>query len=281
MKVFKKLIVFLITAALLLTIAVASYAQVINYIFNGSFEQLIDGSPANWVTHSYDKSSDAAVFKVETDNPQLGEKYATITNNVPNDSRYIQTVLVEENKKYKLSCYIKTENVSEEGNGANLSIAGQQVTSKKIKGTTDDWEYVELYTVIESGVETMKVTVGVGGYGALSTGKASFDNVLMEEVETIPEGAPCAIIKPTENESKDNKDNNSDNSSNNSSSKKDESKTELGKVVWVVLILAAIVVGVAVFNTYKSANNPSGNSGNASNKIDSNKSSDIKDDNDN
>jgi len=175
---------------LLIALTVVSCAENTNYIFNGSFELLIDGEPSNWMREAYDKSPGASNFRVETEGAKFGEKYVTIINNKLNDSRYSQIVLVEENKKYKLSCYIKTENVSEEGKGANLSVAEQTVTSKRIKGTTDDWEYVELYVITESGVDRIKVTVGLGGYSGMSTGKASFDNVTMEEVETIPKVRP-------------------------------------------------------------------------------------------
>jgi len=252
--VLKKQIAILITAALLITATVISYAKIDNYLFNGSFEQLIKEAPANWTMDSYDKSAGATTFEVQTSDPQLGEKYVTITNNVLNDSRYVQPVKVEANKKYKLSCYIKTENVSEEGAGANLSIANQTVTSRQIKGTSNGWEYVELYAATESGVDTIKVTVGLGGYSAMSTGKASFDNVVMEEVEEIPEGAPCAVMNSanagSDTDADNNSGNNSDNSNNNgNNSSPQNSEGNSGKVVVIVLILSAVATGVAVFNT--------------------------------
>jgi len=144
---FKKVVAIFTTMVLLIALTVVSCAENTNYIFNGSFELLIDGEPSNWMREAYDKSPGASNFRVETEGAKFGEKYVTIINNKLNDSRYSQIVLVEENKKYKLSCYIKTENVSEEGKGANLSVAEQTVTSKRIKGTTDDWEYVELYVI--------------------------------------------------------------------------------------------------------------------------------------
>lgn len=254
---------------LLIALTVVSCAENTNYIFNGSFELLIDGEPSNWMREAYDKSPGASNFRVETEGAKFGEKYVTIINNKLNDSRYSQIVLVEENKKYKLSCYIKTENVSEEGKGANLSVAEQTVTSKRIKGTTDDWEYVELYVITESGVDRIKVTVGLGGYSGMSTGKASFDNVTMEEVETIPEGAPRAVVK-AQNTKKSSNNSNNTNNTKSSSSQNNENKNELGKVVLVMLIVGAIAVGVAVYNTFRSNKKVSGNQGNASNNTGTN-----------
>lgn len=257
------------TMVLLIALTVVSCAENTNYIFNGSFELLIDGEPSNWMREAYDKSPGASNFRVETEGAKFGEKYVTIINNKLNDSRYSQIVLVEENKKYKLSCYIKTENVSEEGKGANLSVAEQTVTSKRIKGTTDDWEYVELYVITESGVDRIKVTVGLGGYSGMSTGKASFDNVTMEEVETIPEGAPRAVVK-AQNTKKSSNNSNNTNNTKSSSSQNNENKNELGKVVLVMLIVGAIAVGVAVYNTFRSNKKVSGNQGNASNNTGTN-----------
>ncbi|HHV28749.1 hypothetical protein [Acetivibrio mesophilus] len=281
---FKKAVAILITAVVLITMTVIPHAETVNRLFNGSFEFLVNGSPANWVMEWFDRSDGATVFAVETADPQLGEKYATITNNVPNDSRYVQTVNVEENKKYKLSCYIKTENVSEEGKGANLSITSQLVTSERIKGTTDGWKYVEMYAVIEEGVSTINVSVGVGGFSGLSTGKASFDNVMVEEVETIPEGAPCAIIKPENNESKNNNSNNN-NKGNNSSPKNNESKNDLAKVVWIILIITIIAMGIAIYNANKSGKNLPVKNNNSDENVDENvdidESSDNEESNDN
>jgi len=228
---FKKVVAIFTTMVLLIALTVVSCAENTNYIFNGSFELLIDGEPSNWMREAYDKSPGASNFRVETEGAKFGEKYVTIINNKLNDSRYSQIVLVEENKKYKLSCYIKTENVSEEGKGANLSVAEQTVTSKRIKGTTDDWEYVELYVITESGVDRIKVTVGLGGYSGMSTGKASFDNVTMEEVETIPEGAPRAVVK-AQNTKKSSNNSNNTNNTKSSSSQNNENKNELGKVAF-------------------------------------------------
>lgn len=266
---FKKVVAIFTTMVLLIALTVVSCAENTNYIFNGSFELLIDGEPSNWMREAYDKSPGASNFRVETEGAKFGEKYVTIINNKLNDSRYSQIVLVEENKKYKLSCYIKTENVSEEGKGANLSVAEQTVTSKRIKGTTDDWEYVELYVITESGVDRIKVTVGLGGYSGMSTGKASFDNVTMEEVETIPEGAPRAVVK-AQNTKKSSNNSNNTNNTKSSSSQNNENKNELGKVVLVMLIVGAIAVGVAVYNTFRSNKKVSGNQGNASNNTGTN-----------
>lgn len=253
----KRVTILIIVTAIVMSMTASLNAEGENILFNPSFELLKDGAPVNWVAEAWNKDAGATTFEVQTDNPQEGERYVTITNNVTNDSRYIQSVMVEENKKYKISCYIKAENVSNEGKGANLSIGSQLTTSKEIKGTTNGWEYVELYTLIGKGIKTINVTVGVGGYSATSTGKASFDDVKMVEVDEIPADANFTEIKPIDNGSNNNSNNNNNNNNaNNNNGQKTEDKGGLSKIVWIVLILAVIVVAVATLNTFRSGKKP-------------------------
>lgn len=238
----KKVIFLIIAMVVALTPMMGMCAEVKNILFNNSFELTGDDEPTNWTTKSWNKDPGAAEFKIETENPHSGEKYVSITNKVENHSRYIQSVLVEENKKYKISCYIKTENVSENGKGANISIEKYLPTSKRIKGTTNDWEYVELYVSTNKGVNNIDVSLNLGGYSGTCTGKAYFDSVLMEEVDSIPEGAPVAEINEDTNNSK----------SDSKSSNEKKSGTEvISKIVLAVLIIAVVVVTVVIFKSKK------------------------------
>ena len=234
------LLIIVMVIALIPTISLCSEVQ--NILFNNSFELTKDDAPANWIKKSWNNDPGSVEYKIETDNPHSGEKYVSITNKIENHSRYIQSVLVEENKKYKISCYIKTENVSEKGKGANISIEKQLVTSRRIKGTTKDWEYVELYASINKGVKTIHLSLNLGGYSGTCTGKAFFDSVLMEEVDSIPEGA--AIVEINENAEEIKTD------SNDGKKKKPETETT-SKIVLVVLIIAVIVVTVVTVKSKK------------------------------
>jgi len=74
-------------------------------------------------------------------------------------------VTVSPNSYYKLSGWIKTENVGNDVLGANLSLEGVTTYSKDIRGTVDEWQYTELYIKTGENVETIKVSLGLGGYG--------------------------------------------------------------------------------------------------------------------
>ncbi|MEN2774352.1 hypothetical protein [Acetivibrio clariflavus] len=220
-----------------------------NLITNGSFEEVQDGVPVGWSIYTYHKDEGASEFKVESGEACDGNNYVTIVNNVQNDSRYIQTVSAQPNKNYKLSCYIKCENISDSGNGAILSVEGQVTGSKPLKNTDGLWEYVELYVKTMEGVYSFNVTVGVGGYGAESSGKASFDNVTVEEIDTIPDGAIVAIVESP----------NQDNSPSNNQSESDidnsesENKPAKNRTIWIILAICILVTAAAIYNTFKSS----------------------------
>jgi len=84
-----------------------------------------------------------------------------------------------------------------------LSLEGVTTYSKDIRGTVDEWQYTELYIKTGENVETIKVSLGLGGYGNLNTGKASFDNVMLEKVDNVPDGARCVIVENPDNTSSD------------------------------------------------------------------------------
>jgi len=220
-----------------------------NLITNGSFEAVQDGIPVGWTIYTYHKDDGASEFKVDTDGAYEGSNCATIINNAQNDSRYVQTVSVQPNKNYKLSCYIKCENINDSGNGAILSVEGQVTGSKPLRNTDGLWEYVEMYVKTMKDVYSFNVTVGVGGYGAESTGKASFDDVKVEEIDTIPDDAIVAIVEAP------NQDNSLSNNQSEFNNDTSESAKALAKnrTVWIIIAVCILITAAAIYNTFKSS----------------------------
>lgn len=190
----KKLLHVLLLTSLLLWSAESLFAAD-NLIQNGGME-LGEGNPANWGMWGWQMTN--ARFSLDTGVAHQGNRYATIENNENNDARFIQEVLVEEGKIYKISGWIKTANVgqAEDVKGASICLLENGLHSTRdIKGTNGTWEYVEFY--LEVGKYIMKVTVSlaVGGARKLNTGRASFDDVRMEEVAAIPADAISTFIE--------------------------------------------------------------------------------------
>ncbi len=233
----KKMKIFFFTALITMSLSTNIFAGG-NLIKNGSFEDEQGGAPTDWSYYSHVKDDGAAEFKIDAQGAYSGDKCITVVNNVDNDSRYLQTISAQPNKKYKLSCYIRAENIGDTGNGAILSVEGQVAASNTLRNTNGKWEYVELYVRTGDGIDNFKVTVGVGGYGAMSSGKASFDDVTAEEVDSIPDGAIVATLEqPT-----------ADNSPSGT-----EKKSGPSKIVWVILAVAILIVTAATYSTFKSS----------------------------
>lgn len=115
-----------------------------------------------------------------------------IENKQLNDARIFQHVHAAKGTKYKVTAMIKTENVSEAGAGANISVKDYAGISERVIGTTD-WKEITLYVdVTMSG--GFDICMSLGGYSAESTGKAYFDNVTIEKVSSIPSGASSVIV---------------------------------------------------------------------------------------
>jgi dolichyl-phosphate-mannose-protein mannosyltransferase len=173
------------------------FAQGENLVINPDFE---DDSLANvWIADCWDKTEGVTQFSLETSQASSGQKSALIINNSANDSRYKQTINVKPNTYYRMSCWIKTENVGTEQKGANISIENSTDTSKDLKGTNNYWEYIELYGKTSPNQESFTLTVGIGGYGSTNTGKAWFDNIEVVELDSLPPGKTSINMDPNWN----------------------------------------------------------------------------------
>jgi len=117
-----------------------------------------------------------------------------------NDARYAYTVKAKKNTYYRISAYIKTDKVSytdENAKGANLSIKDLFEVNGNIYGT-QDWTYVEFYGMTGSSQTSFTVFLRLGGYGGTNTGKAYFDDFMVEELDSLPVGAEVtALYKET------------------------------------------------------------------------------------
>ncbi|MBN2444159.1 MAG: carbohydrate binding domain-containing protein [Spirochaetales bacterium] len=154
-----------------------------NLLKNPGMEES-DTQPLHWTLDQFNKGG--SVVKIEKGIAHSGNNSISINNIEQNDARLMQDVTIKENTIYKISGWIKTENVSYEGIGANLSFNEHWFTSEEIEGTQDDWRYVDFYLSVKYDITRLSFCLRVGGYGGISTGKAYFDDVAMEEVKSIP-----------------------------------------------------------------------------------------------
>lgn len=105
-----------------------------------------------------------------------------IENTNYNDAMLYQTIKVNPNTPYKVTCKIKTENVKSKkensDSGAHICIADTTEKSNNIVGTSD-WTEVEFYFNSKNR-EEVKIGFRLGGYDDEVVGTAWFSDITIE-----------------------------------------------------------------------------------------------------
>lgn len=156
-----------------------------NIIKNPGFEEVTGGMPAGWNTEAFKPSSDAVRF-ISEGGAHSGSKCFAILNSQPNDCKVVQDLKVQPGKVYKVSCWIKTDNIQNQPGSANITMLhGRGIyTSNELSNTGGQWQNLEYYIrTLGDGGEDLHLALRLGGQGTVNQGKASFDDVSMELVE--------------------------------------------------------------------------------------------------
>jgi dolichyl-phosphate-mannose-protein mannosyltransferase len=163
---------------------------------NPGFETGSQSNPDYWIPEFFDKTQDATMIQISNIEMHSGQFSLQIVNLQPNDSRLWQYVSLHPNQSYRISVWVKTEQVGTSGRGANLSALGQTVTSKDVTGTISGWEQLTLFVATGSGQDiNLPISIGIGGYGSLNTGKAWFDDIEIAVIEQIPAGESVVQVE--------------------------------------------------------------------------------------
>ena len=185
--------------ALTLMMCVTAAAGEANLLANGGFETVdASGNPEGWYPVAYRTQEGYSRIAVTSEKAHSGQYSAVVENASANDARYTCTVSVEPSSLYHLSAYVLVESMEDTGNGANLGIEDIYSYSDCLFDTDGQWQYLEWYG--ETGEDQHELTFGVrvGGYGAESTGKAYFDDVVLEKVDSLPTGVFASIWYDTQ-----------------------------------------------------------------------------------
>ena len=193
-------ICFLLILIIQFVLPLNSFAVSENLAQNPEFEEGSMEDGLTWIYDCWDRTEGVTQFLLDENQSHSGARSALIINNSPNDSRFKQTIRVKPSTYYRMSCWIKTQNVGTENKGANLSIDNSFDTSKDIKGTSKYWEYVELYGKTSPNQDSFTLTIGIGGYGSTNTGRAWFDSIEVVELDSLPPGKTFVNMDPSWNE---------------------------------------------------------------------------------
>jgi len=155
--------------------------QAANLLPNPSFEEEVGQKPVGWQTQSWGGEGTFGYAAAG----RTGRRCLTISSEKGADIGWSATVPVEPHASYRLSGWIKTENVApapggRAGKGALLNLHNIQPIQTKAVSGTSDWTQVEV--LFETGGEdAVQVNCLFGGWG-LCTGKAFYDDVRLEKL---------------------------------------------------------------------------------------------------
>jgi Gpi18-like mannosyltransferase len=125
-------------------------------------------------------------FSVEEGNAHSGNKCAVIENFDNADSKLVQRIETFPNTYYKLSAWVKAQNVPEEQVGANISVIPIPIVSRGLTDTQGKWELLELYGMTGPGQTYIDVACRIGVYGQEDKGKAWFDDFSVFALKSAP-----------------------------------------------------------------------------------------------
>lgn len=151
-----------------------------NLLRNATFEAVDGNVPLHWRTNTW---GGQATFSVEEAKGRSESRCVAIESHEGADASWSQSVAVEPDTRYRLTVWIKTENlVANTGFGAQVNFheLGMEGKTVPLHGT-NDWTRLE--TTFESGSHrSLLVNLLFGGFGR-STGKAWFDDVTLVRVD--------------------------------------------------------------------------------------------------
>ncbi len=149
-----------------------------NLIQNGSFEDGAANAPEHWVRSTW---AGRAEF-LTVSGGHSGNRCAKVFLAEGGDAAWSQNVKVPPYGRFRLSGWIKTENVSrQDGSGVLLNIHMIEKARTSALIGTNDWTRLEC-EFENTGLDTLQVNCLFGGWG-LAKGTAWFDDIRLEVLE--------------------------------------------------------------------------------------------------
>ena len=165
-------------------------AGVTQFVANSSFEEMDGDNPKGWSPRSWQRAG--AAFAIEPAG-RSGVRSVTISSEKGADASWLATVPVKPYSRYKLSGWIKTQDlVPGTSRGALINIHGEEGWRTAPVTGTQDWTKVEVE--FDAGPnDALEVTCLFGGWGR-ATGKAWFDDVELTRLSGREFGQPKIAI---------------------------------------------------------------------------------------
>ena len=144
---------------------------------NGSFEDVANNVPQGWRSVTFQRAAEFAVDATA----HSGARSVRISSAEGADAGWSTVIPVRPYARYRLSGWIKTENVqADTGMGALLNLHGWGRTTTAALTGTRDWTEVSL-EFDSGGTDAVQINCLFGGWGN-SRGTAWFDDIRMERL---------------------------------------------------------------------------------------------------
>ncbi len=149
-------------------------------IADGGFETAaVRDRPEGWMPTQWGEGAYRAVWS--GDRPHAGQRCVLLESEAGADCAWFQRVDVERHTKYRLTGWIRTQDVVPgTGCGAFLNVQEIQEVKTEVTTGTSDWARVEM-TFDTGPHETIQVNCLLGGWGR-SKGKSWYDDISLDPV---------------------------------------------------------------------------------------------------
>ncbi len=160
----------------------------VNIIRNPGFENETAGKPLDWTPRTYRGKGEHSL----SDLAHTGTRSLRIDSTEGADTSWFTKVKLEPNTTYRLSVWIKTENLKG-ARGAQLNLhEAQGIDGSKTPAITGTKDWTRVETIFHSaGVTDLTINCLFGGWG-LATGTAWFDDI--ELIPIAGGGGPVAGV---------------------------------------------------------------------------------------
>ena len=156
-----------------------------NLLSNGDFATGSGKSPDNWRTGGWNESP--AFTSYDWLHAMGSEPELIVANLQPNDARWLQTLSLGPGWYY-IGAEARTEGVPSTAAGASVSLDEDGVNSADLHDNAD-WQRLSLFLKVGAHGADIDVTLRLGGFGSLNTGRASFRHARVVKLETLPANA--------------------------------------------------------------------------------------------
>ncbi|HZY59820.1 MAG TPA: hypothetical protein VFE56_08660 [Candidatus Binataceae bacterium] len=155
-------------------------------VVNGLLRSGTGNKPQGWEQQAFFPAADAATFKWTPDPSKPG--VLVIINLQANDSRWLQTINVSPSTWYRVSGWIRSDDVGTTGGlGAYLDEMDNDYQSDDLRGSKG-WQQVKFWMKTGPSQRTALLACRLGGYSALNTGTGYFTGISFMQVRRPPPG---------------------------------------------------------------------------------------------